>query len=325
MRNFLREKEVDRVAVQLPSGLRPFVREIVRVYDEVDVEALFTAGSCYGSCDLADGEAEELGCDALIHYGHADMGIPTALPTLYVEARVEVEPFEALDRALPELEGSSWGLTATVQHVGFLEEVRKFLGERGIEAVIGDPGSRCGYPGQILGCDWGSARSVAGEVDGILYIGTGRFHPIGLALATRSRVVSVDPVSGGHEVVDPGREKFLRRRYAAVARAESGESFGVIVSTKAGQNRMNLAERLAGELEDSGYEADVLVTDEVGPELLENYQLDAYVNTACPRISIDDSELYDRPVLTPFEAEVLTGEGEWDEYRLDEIGRNWEG
>lgn len=323
VRNFLSEKGVERVAIQLPSGLRPFVREIGRVYEEADVEFLLIADNCYGACDLADREAEELECDALVHYGHADMGIPTAVPTLYVEARMEAEPFEALERALPELEGSKWGLTATVQHVGCLEAVRDFLDEREIETVIGDSGPRCRYPGQILGCDWGSARSVAGEVDGTIYIGTGSFHPIGLALATRNRVLSINPVSGGHEAVEPETEKFLKRRHAAIARAESGESFGVIVSTKAGQNRMDLAERLAGELEDSGYEAELLVTDEVDPELLGDYRLDAYVNTACPRIAIDDSELYDGPVLTPSEAEFLTGGGKPGEYRLDEMGRNW--
>lgn len=321
VRNFLTKESIETVAIQLPSGLRPEVSRIKRIFDEEGVDVLFLSDACYGACDIAGERAKDLGCDALIHYGHSDMDISTPIPTLYVEARIEADPFKALERALPELRDSVWGLTATVQHVQYLEGVEEFLEGEGIESRIGDPGSRAKYPGQILGCDWGSARSVEGEVDGFIYLGTGKFHPFGIFLATRKPVISVNPLTDGYEIVKPEIGEFLRKRYAMLSRAESCQRFGVLVSTKPGQSRLSLSKDLERRLEEHGYDAYVLIVDEVDPQSLGDYDLEAFVNTACPRLPIDDAGIFDVPILTPFEVEVLLGEKEWDHYGLDELGR----
>ena len=96
VKKFLKHQKVKRVAVQLPAGLKAQLHEITSVYEEVGVEAFILADSCYGACDLADLEAKQLGCDALIHYGHADMGLSTCLPTLFVEAHMTVDPTEVM-------------------------------------------------------------------------------------------------------------------------------------------------------------------------------------------------------------------------------------
>lgn len=324
VKEFLKKEEIEKVAIQLPSGLRPYLNEIKPIFEEENVKVLFLSISCYGACDIADKKAQSLNCDALIHYGHADMGIPTSIPVLYVEARMEIEPFEALKKALPKLEGSKWGLVTTVQHIDHLEKVKEFLDKNEIKSVIGKPGPRSKYPGHISGCDWGSAKSVSEEVDGFLYIGTGSFHPVGVALSTGKPVISVNPVSEESERIDPELDKFFRKRAAILEKAKSKENFGVVVSTKQGQNRLNLAEKLTEKLEKAGYDAYLLVSDEISPEILEDFQLDAFVNTACPRIALDDSELYDKPMLTPFEVNVLLGEQDWEPYQLDEIGINFE-
>lgn len=321
---FLKERKIDKVAVQLPSGLRPYLKEIKPVFRDEDVETFFLATSCYGACDLADKQAEELGCDALIHYGHSDMGAPTSLPTLYVETQIEAEPFEALEKALPELKDFKWGLTTTIQHMDYLDEVKDFLEKNDIPTTIGESGSRSSYPGQILGCDWGSAKSVMDEVDGFLYLGTGEFHPKGIALATGKTVISINPVENSCEAFDLDMEDFLQKRAAVIEQAKSAESFGVLVSTKIGQNRLDLAEELKSKLLGEGYDSYILITDEVTPEIMYDYRFGAYVNTACPRLPIDDAERYDSPILTPFEAKVLLGEQDWDPYQLDEIGINFE-
>ena len=59
--------------------------------------------------------------------------------------------------------------------------------------------------------------------------------------------------------------------------------------------------------------------DLVSPELLMGYRVDAWVNTACPRIAIEDILQYKQPVLTPQEFEVVLGERDWKDYVFDEI------
>jgi len=319
VKNFLKEEKVKRVAVQLPAGLRPHLIEITETLGEAGVEAVVLADSCYGACDIADLKAKESGCDALIQYGHADMGLKTRVPTLYVEAHINIDPIEAVGSALKELEGSSWGLATTVQHIHQLPHVQKFLKENKIEAVIGGPGPRAEYPGQVLGCDWGCAKTVADKVDCILYIGTGRFHPLGISLATGKKVIAVNPVSKEFEKFDSDSGKFLEGRKAMLKRASVAEDFGVVTSSKPGQKRLKLARKIVEELRQDGLNAELMVAEEISPESIADYQVDALVCAACPRIPIDDADRFDIPILTPFEVRAMRGKADIEKYEMDEV------
>jgi 2-(3-amino-3-carboxypropyl)histidine synthase len=46
--------------------------------------------------------------------------------------------------------------------------------------------------------------------------------------------------------------------------------------------------------------------------LLEFSTIDAYVNTACPRISLDATGKFSKPVLTQSEFMVVCGEVSWE-------------
>ena len=48
----------------------------------------------------------------------------------------------------------------------------------------------------------------------------------------------------------------------------------------------------------------LLALEHVGPDLIDFYPVDAFVNTACPRIAIDDAVRYSKPMITPFELEL---------------------
>ena len=115
------------------------------------------------------------------------------------------------------------------------------------------------------------------------------------------------------------KEAVLRVRHAAIALAQEGETFGILVSRKVGQYRMALARKIKDLLSAHGRRGYLLLMDTVSPELLEGYRVDAFVNTACPRIAIDDAARYPRPVLTYPELEVALGLRPWDPYPLDEI------
>ncbi|KUO39554.1 MAG: hypothetical protein AVW06_03615 [Hadesarchaea archaeon DG-33-1] len=318
VKRFLKKHRAKRAAIQLPAGLRQYLQEIMKPFAEMDVETLVLAGSCYGACDLGDAKAKQLGCDVLVHYGHADMGLSTCLPTLYIEARMLVDPHRVVKRVLPKLKFKRVGLLTTVQHITHLQEIAKLLRSHGIKPFVGGPGPRAKYPGQLLGCDFGCARSVAARVDGFLYVGTGEFHPLGVALATGKRVLVVNPISEGFKVFAPDVDAFMRERKAMIARAAAGKRFGVIVSTKPGQARLKLAAGLVRDLKQAGKVAHVLAVDEVRPEELGDFGFDGFICVACPRIAIDDAERFERPIMTPFEARVMLGEAKFEPYQMDE-------
>jgi 2-(3-amino-3-carboxypropyl)histidine synthase len=82
---------------------------------------------------------------------------------------------------------------------------------------------------------------------------------------------------------------------------------------------MELAMRLKGLANKHGKEAYIILMDLVTPEQLLAFSAEAYVNTACPRIAIDDAGRFHVPVLTPQEFEVALGEREWEGMGMDEI------
>lgn len=92
------------------------------------------------------------------------------------------------------------------------------------------------------------------------------------------------------------------------------------MSSKKGQKRLSLALNLKKLLEDSGREAFIIILDDISPGLLVPFRdLNAFVVSACPRMPIDDYHLYDKPILTPIELEIVLGKRGWEDYTLDEI------
>ena len=319
VRDFLKKTGAKRAAVHLPAGLARHLPEVEGVFSELGVEMVIIADNCYGACDLADDKARKLGCDVLIHYGHADMGLKPTLPTLFVEARAKGSPLDAVKLALPEIKFKRVGLVSTVQYIGYLQEVARLLNSHGIQTVVGKSGPRSKYPGQVLGCDAGCAKAISPVVDGYIYIGTGDFHPMGVALSTGKQVFVINPLSNRHKIITPQQEGFIGRRKAMIAKAALCNKFGVIVSTKAGQARLNQAKKVAGSLIGSGRQAYILAVDELAAEKIGNFGLDAYVCVACPRIPLDDADRFDGPMLTPFEVEVMLGKVPINPYRVDEV------
>jgi 2-(3-amino-3-carboxypropyl)histidine synthase len=129
-------------------------------------------------------------------------------------------------------------------------------------------------------------------------------------------VWSLDPLQN---VMEPpiDRGALVRRRQLTVATARDALRWGILVSSFAGQNRMPTALALQERARARGREAEILLFDRLDPRDLEGRALDAYVNTACPRIALDDGELYAKPILTPPEFLMALGELPLEPYRFD--------
>ncbi len=292
------------VLIQVPDGLIPNVHEIAEQFEKEGIKARVWMNGNFGACDTVNPNIA--GCDALIHIGHAEMpNLKLEYPVYFHELRDDVDVIPSLNGVLEELE-SPIGLITTVQHVHRLDEVRGYLHQKGIEALLGMPSGRIKYAGQVLGCNFSTALMVKSRVKMYLYIGTGRFHPLGAAMVTGKKVLALDSHTGKHEIIEQG-DRFLRVRYGLIARAMDFERAAIIVSTKPGQKRMAVAEQLKSKAEERGKRADILVMDRISPQSLMGSGYDVYVSTACPRIALDDHMNYDKPILTVREFEVVLG------------------
>lgn len=303
-----------RVLIQAPEGLKPQVPHLAKNIEKLEVQPIISADPCYGACDLAIAEAESLGVDLIIHYGHTKLVKYERVPTLYIEARATVRADSAVQKALPFLK--NWrkiGLVTTAQHVQTLDEVREMLIRSGKTVMIGDT-RRLSYPGQVIGCDYSNAISIAKDVEAFLFIGGGQFHALGVALSTSKPTVAADPFDDRAFSVDAEAEKIFKQRWANINEAKKAKNFGVLVGIKPLQKRLEEALDIKEKLEKDGKTANLLAAREINQEVLMEFPtLEAFVNTACPRISLDDSSGFKKPVLTINEALVVVGRLSWEE------------
>ncbi|MBD3303904.1 hypothetical protein GF343_02070 [Candidatus Woesearchaeota archaeon] len=188
---------------------------------------------------------------------------------LHIPAKSTADPklSESALNALP----AKLGAVTTIQHLHELDKVISQLKE----AVKG---------GQVLGCNVDTAKQIADKVDAFLFIGSGEFHPIAVALETGKKVFKWNPLTQKLSVVkDEDIEKYKKRRNAALARFLSSNKIGILVSVKHGQNRIDKALELAAKKDKEYY---IFAFDTLNPSDLENFLfIECWVNTACPRIA----------------------------------------
>lgn len=302
----LQERGVKKVALQFPAGLKRRAAEWAGALKAAGFDVIISGDPCYGACDLALDSLTS--ADVLVHVGHTP--VDTQDRVIFLPYKVDFN-VAVLENALPLLGGKTTGLVSTVQHVHLIPAMETFLRARGIDVRVAEGKGRTPCRGQVLGCCFTTAKEAG--ADQVLFVGTGLFHPIGIALATKARVIALDPLTG--TVQEVSGDALLRKRFAVIEKARGAKSIGIIVSTKSGQHRMALARRLAG----LSPHTMIVTMHEVSPDELLNLGFNCYVNTACPRLAYDDQVRFPVPVLSPQEFEILCGTRSWDDYTIDEI------
>ncbi|MBW2996187.1 diphthamide synthesis protein [Candidatus Woesearchaeota archaeon] len=192
---------------------------------------------------------------------------------LFIEAKSKADVKKAVEKAMKYLP-KKVGIVTTAQHKHKLKEVKKILEEKGIKAEIG---------GQVLGCDASAAKKIKADV--ILYVGSGRFHPIEVQLETGKKVVMANPLTNEAKVLEKEEvEKLKKQQKGALMKFLSSDNIGIIVSTKPGQEKLKKAMELKKRLKDKN--CYIFLADTINPAEFENFPfIECWVNTACPRFA----------------------------------------
>lgn len=284
--NQIKQKKAKRIFIQVPEGLKMKAVALVEDLRKEGIEAFLSADPCYGACDLRDLEAEKMGCDLLVHIGHNKFYVDfkTAVPVLYYPCEIELNSKELRKIKFSDIKEKNIGLVSTVQHTSNLDKVVEILENQGKKAFIG---------GQILGCWSTNAQKIEKKVDAFLYVGSGKFHPEGIK--TRKPIYTMDVETKKIEKID--MVLMEKKRFAKIFKAKDAKSFAILVSVKGGQKELiGSAERIKKKLESNNKKAYIVVMDEINENKLLGLKVDAYVNTACPRIAEDH---FSKPMLNP--------------------------
>ncbi len=290
--NEVKKSGAKRVMFQLPAGLKTRATEIAGQLEKSGISVIIANNPCYGACDLSDEEAKQAGCELLVHVGHSKFyrHFETAVPVVYFPWAVDVKMDDINFSIVQE---DRIGLLTTIQHMSILSQIKEMLEKAGKQAVIG---------GQVLGCWFANAEKIESQVDAYLYVGSGRFHPLGIG---NRKIYALDIEKMKIEHVDTS--VLEKRRYANIYNAKDAKTFAILVTTKKGQNELlGKAEELKKKLEENNRSAFVLVMNEINDAALLGIKADAFVNTACPRI-VEDS--FSKPIINAEDVEkVLQGD-----------------
>jgi 2-(3-amino-3-carboxypropyl)histidine synthase len=314
-----------QVVLQIPEGLKNHALKFVEFLEkETRANFIISADPCFGACDLVNYEYKNLDVDFAVQIGHTP--IPDiqnfGIPTLFINAESNLDVTKVINKAIPHLKVKKIGLTTTTQHIHSLNKVREILEENNFKPITGEGDNRIELKGQILGCNFSSAKSIASMVDLFLYIGSGNFHPLGLLLSTKKPVIIADPYTNQIRDTELNelKDNILRQRYGAIARSKEAKTFGILVGIKRGQQRINTSFEIKELLESKQKKSYIIALDHFSSSNLENFRnIDCFVSTACPRIAIDDYMQYKIPIITPIELEILLGKKKWEDYQFDEI------
>ena len=342
------------IALQVPEGLKMQALSMMdSIEDETSAQVVLAADPCYGACDLVHDKMRMMGVELVAHMGHSQINIDSGMPTRFINVTYDGDPelspvlpilekhramaqvrleqqdgslsekeaqdrfLDAVGRVAP-LKGNKLGLVGSIQHLHLIFEFKERLEKAGFEVEVPVGGDRLTFPGQVLGCNYSGDNDTIGHY---LFLGSGDFHPIGLVMHTGKPLALLDPYTGDSSEMSLERiERILRQRFGLIMAVQDAQTFAILIGEKPGQMRRTLALRMKKLLAKHGKKGYLLALEHISPDLISFYPVDAYVNTACPRIAIDDSVRYDKPLITPFELEVSLGEKKWETgYQFDEI------
>ncbi|KAL0270609.1 UNVERIFIED_CONTAM: hypothetical protein PYX00_007961 [Menopon gallinae] len=301
----IKQMNAKRVALQMPEGLLMFATTIADIIEIMTgADSVIMGDVTYGACCVDDYTAKALKVDLLIHYGHSclipiDQTQDIKLLYIFVDIKIDADHF-VKTVAYNIKTDKKLCLVSTIQFVATLQQAAEELKRLGYTVTI--PQSKPLSSGEILGC----TAPTVNNSDVIIYLGDGRFHLEAAMIA--------NPLLDAYRY-DPYEKKLTQEFYdhdlmrwnrlSAIRAARNGKIHGVILGTLGRQGSPAVLDYTQEELKKNGKSSVVVLLSEILPSLLNLMpKIDAWVQIACPRLSIDWGIAFKKPVLTPYEFNV---------------------
>ena len=138
---------------------------------------------------------------------------------------------------------------------------------------------------QVLGC---SNPKFSKEIQAILLISNGKFHAVSLAYETNLPVFLLDH-NKLEKISNEQIENMKKNQKASYVRYLSAKNIGILVSTKPGQENLKQALDFKNNLKDK--KAYLFIANNLNTNEFENFNIDSWVNTACPRMDLNNNKI----------------------------------
>lgn len=313
----IRSSNAKRVALQLPEGLLMYALVLSDIFTTIGgADHCFVLGDVtYGACCVDDLSASALGVDLLIHYGHSCL-VPvdtTTIPCLYVfvDILIDVDLFVSTLKLNLLQEYSNIVLVGTIQFATAIRAAKPELEKLGFNVLI--PQAKPLSAGEVLGCtaprvpvDYSSDEQTVS-----VFVADGRFHLEAFMIANPGiKTFRYDPYIRKLFLEEYDQRGMRESRKNAVLKVkEQAKSWGIVLGTLGRQGNPRILQRLEKKMKEKGFTYTMVLMSEISPERLALFEdsVDAWIQIACPRLSIDWGDAFHKTLLTPFEAEVALG------------------
>jgi 2-(3-amino-3-carboxypropyl)histidine synthase len=191
------------------------------------------------------------------------------MKTLFIPAKIntEINAKKISELKLP----INIAIAYSIQYKEVAEKIKQILSKKHkITSVI-----------QVLGC---SSPKFSKEIEAILLLSSGKFHAVSLAFETGIPVYVLE--SDNLKKISKEEIDLLnKKKMASYMRFLNAEKIGILISTKPGQENLKRALSLKLKNKKSYF----FLSNNIDIREFENFGINSWVNTACPRMDFDSS------------------------------------
>lgn len=301
----IRERKPRVVAFNGPEGIMKKIQAVAdKVSNEFNIPAYVIGDTCYGSCDINLHAAEMVGADILFHIGHSISMDDFGSKVVLIDALDDISFDSVAEKCATELkECRTLSIVTDSQHLHQVQRVKEILERHGFKVVIGKGKGQLN-DGQVFGCEFYPASEVKEIADAYVFLGQSSFHAAGVALSTGKPTYILDPYFDEIRDVTKFALDLQKKSILTIYKALDANTIGLVVGLKEGQFMLNRVLELKKEMEKHGKKVQLIALTEVTNDRLMVFNnIDAFIQVACPRISIDNS--FTKPVLSVPQANAL--------------------
>lgn len=233
---------------------------------------------------------------------------------LYIFVEITINTRKLVDELNYNFNSDETGtfiMAGTIQFANAIRAVKPELENFGFKVVI--PQAKPLSAGEVLGCTAPSVKlqNSVGKNDVIIFVADGRFHLEAFMIANPGiKTFRYDPYMGKLFLEEYDTKGMMDDRKRAIEKAMGAKSWGIVLGTLGRQGSLNSLEKLQRKMRDKGLDYVVVLISELSPKKIELFgdSVDAWIQIACPRLSIDWGDAFRKPLLTTFEAEIALGD-----------------
>ena len=306
-----KKKSKVRIALQFPDGLMCFsilISDILTTFGKC--ETIILGDITYGACCIDDIDCQFLDCDLLIHYCHSCL-VPSTkclVEILYVFVEINIDINHLVKTIEYNFDNSNYlYLLSSIQFNSSLFLLKRKLIEKGYDKnklII--PQCKPRVQGEVLGCT-SPILNKKNENNYVIFICDGRFHMESVMIQNPLfKYYQYNPFNHRFTIEEYDYKLMKNIRYKQMEIFKNINYIGIIFGTLGRQGNPSILKRLCSSLNKNNKKYIIIMLNEITQNKIINYnKCECFIQLACPRLSIDWSDQFTKPMLTPYEIYLI--------------------